>query len=176
MYRADPQNTGRTNFIGPTLTGIEWENDSLNVTTGVTIGFDSTIYVGVSLNYTLSNNFSGLLALNKSGKRKWLFDFKIKGHSPSTPLIGNNGTIYISSPALDGRMFYAINSDGSIKWSLNIDYIISQDGINIGKDGKIFAIGYQYQNGSWALLCISPIAKFCGLCLMKTFGERNLIV
>ena len=44
MFRANPQNTGRSKGIGPTLGIIEWSVDTLNISTGVAIGPDFTLY------------------------------------------------------------------------------------------------------------------------------------
>ena len=134
IYRADPQNTGRSKWTGPKFSHIEWTFDSLSLYGGVTIGEDSTIYFVATKFLT---NPCGLYAVSTSGKVKWTYNFPNQALNYNTPLIGSDGTIYcgLSYP----MKFYAINSDGTLKWSIdNIN--LKMMGINIGIDGTLYFI------------------------------------
>ncbi len=67
--------------------------------------------------YFCSHHLGAIIALNPDGTRRWqVLTINSPGDSPifSSPTIGNDGTIYI----MVGRgLLYAINPDGSIKWT-----------------------------------------------------------
>ncbi len=148
MYRADPQNTGRSKSIGP-MGILNWNIDTVQTACGVAISNDSSIYTVIT-NYPSS--ISGLVKYGLDGKLQWCRQFSVyRGTSLSSPLIDNEGTVYVSSP--DEKKLYAIKSDGSLKWELNIGTQIFQTGINIGKDGNIYAIGLKDWR-SWILYAI----------------------
>ena len=71
--------------------------------------------------------------------------------NPSSPIVNNEGKMFYSIP-LD-KKFYAINPDGSTKWVLDNIRIV-QTGINIGKDGTLYAVALT-ESGDWELTAIS---------------------
>jgi outer membrane protein assembly factor BamB len=60
-----------------------------------------------------ANDPSGVIAIDKDGKRKWLFPIDRPDQiGASSPSIGLDGTIYIGA----GNNLYAISQDGKEKW------------------------------------------------------------
>ncbi|MBE7098176.1 MULTISPECIES: PQQ-binding-like beta-propeller repeat protein [Bacillus cereus group] len=98
-------------YAGPETVKVKWEyklyKDSAvpNKTFEYqpAIGSDGTIYIG--------NSTRKLYAFNKDGSIKWIKDGV--ANSSSTPVIAEDGTIYVTSEKLT-----ALNPDGSIKWQV----------------------------------------------------------
>lgn len=80
---------------------------------------------------------SSLWALE--GDKKW--SFKTGGGIISSPAISRNGTIYIGSA--DNKI-YAINPDGSVRWSFSGSTAGITSSPAIGPDGIIYAGSYDY--------------------------------
>jgi len=103
------------------------------------IGDDGTIY------FTCydGNSYNGYLyALNPAGIKKWRFP-KNDGEKidalQSSPSIGRDGTIYVGSfGGKNKARLFALNPDGSLKWSYEVaeNRITSTPGI--GPDGTIY--------------------------------------
>lgn len=74
-----------------------------------------------------------VFALNQDGTLKWKFT-KSDGMFDSTPAIGSNGTIYISST---NRNLYAISPDGQEKWNFKVNDFFETNP-SVGKDGTIY--------------------------------------
>jgi hypothetical protein len=149
MYRCDPQGTGRSKGLGPQFGVIEWLVDTLNISTGIAIGNDSTIYCGVIGN--AGKNYSALIALNQDGSIKWQYELSPHNIWLSSPIVSSEDIIYISDHMAD--KFHAVKSDGSTNWAIDLDSRISQTGINIGKDGTIYIVGST--NNVWTLYAVS---------------------
>jgi outer membrane protein assembly factor BamB len=98
------------------------------------IGSDGTIYFGA--------DDSKFYAISPEGKELW--QYKTSGMIESSPAIGAEGTIYIGSSNVPegGASFYALNSDGTLKWtnSGNSNSIVSSPAI--GADGSIYVGSY----------------------------------
>ncbi|HMU41779.1 MAG TPA: PQQ-binding-like beta-propeller repeat protein [Ignavibacteriaceae bacterium] len=159
MYRADPQNTGRSKSTGPGSGNIVVRIDSLWPASGVAVGEDSTIYLVVH-SWWYGYDSGGLIAMRPDGSIKWHYPIYVEENSPaSSPIIASNGTIYVSSNDITGQnnKVLAIKSDGTLKWEilLNNKSQIIQSGVNIGLDGKIYAMARASDNSS-LLLAISP--------------------
>lgn len=150
MYRGDPQGTGRSKGFGPQVGIIEWSIDTLNVSTGIAIGSDSTIYFGVSRQIG-GESFSALIATTQNGSIKWQFELNPRNIWLSSPVVSSDNVIYISDPY--NYKFCAIHSNGLLKWDLDVGSLIMQTGINIGKDGTIYVIGLT--TNVWTLYAIS---------------------
>ena len=108
------------------------------------LGADGTIYVG-----SMDNN---LLALNPlDGSIKW--SFHTGGPVSSSPVVAADGTIYICSNSI-----YALNPNGSQKWSYTPGEPIEVCTPAIGGDGTLYVgstDGYMYalaDNGTSAAL------------------------
>jgi hypothetical protein len=130
MNHGNPQSNGRSNFRGPKLGILEKTFLTPEVSAGIVIGTDSTIYC-------VSSSFShgGLYAYLQNGTLKWYIP---SVYSMTTPLIGTDGTIYF----VCGIKIYAVNPDGSIKWEYPFEFgsNVIMHGINIGLDGTIYYI------------------------------------
>ncbi|MBK7378651.1 MAG: PQQ-like beta-propeller repeat protein [Ignavibacteriales bacterium] len=143
MYRADPQNTGRSKSLGPILGNIVLRTDTLWPASGVAVNEVSTIYFVVHSWFEPESG--GLLAMNLNGTIKWHYPFLVTEQEPScSPLVNSDGTIFISSndPILGQNKFIAINPDGTLKWELNFEGPDEnvQTGINIGIDGTLYVL------------------------------------
>ncbi|HDX9587582.1 TPA: PQQ-like beta-propeller repeat protein [Bacillus pseudomycoides] len=91
------------------------------------IGRDGTIYI-TNLTAVTSTN-KKLHALNPDGSVKWKKE--IMGGRSSTPVIAEDGTIYVAADNL-----IAFNPDGSIKWQTKGSHII--DPPVLDRDGTIY--------------------------------------
>ena len=149
MYRGDPQGTGRSKGFGPQAGVIEWSIDTMNVSTGVAIGTDSTLYFGVT-GYA-GKIYSALIAVNQDGSIKWQYELSPYNTWLSSPIVSSDNTIYISDHMV--KKFHAVSSNGSTYWEVDLDSRISQTGVNIGKDGTIYIVGST--NNVWTLYAIS---------------------
>ncbi len=75
----------------------------------------------------------------------WSYYFGGTGGSTSTPTVTDNGTCYFSTVGTTSGRFYAINSDGTVKWDFNpvangLD-CSPLGSILIGTDGNVFTFG-----------------------------------
>ncbi len=103
------------------------------------IGPDGTIYVAGDK----------LRALNPTdGSIKWEFD-AAGLNGLFGPAVGDEGIIYFGSnnggPTKEESRFYAINPDGTEKWSLLTGFIETSPAI--GYDGTIYFHNYEYREG-----------------------------
>ncbi|MBK7378648.1 MAG: PQQ-like beta-propeller repeat protein [Ignavibacteriales bacterium] len=157
MYRADPQNTGRSNYSGIRSGVIDWKIDTLLIGTGIVSSQDSTLYFAVSYNYGgPGSDISGLVALNSDGSIKWIHHFPVYAKDwPCTPIIANDGTVYTSNPK--EAKFIALDNNGNVMWEVWTGNKIIQSGINIDKEGNLYAVGLG-DNG-WVLNSISKYGK-----------------
>jgi PKD repeat protein len=83
---------------------LKWKYKTEGYMTGITIGSDGTIYVGVGNGGSIQNgkvipNTPGLYAFNPNGTVKWIFQ-----NHPGGSIIGSDGTLYLAS----GNSVYAI--------------------------------------------------------------------
>lgn len=92
---------------------------------------DGTVYVGM---YYLETSEGVLLAFDsEDGDLLWTFDVPCGIYV--SPKIGADGTIYFA----DETTFYAVNPDGTEKWSYNTDYCWPwYTSLAIGTDGTIY--------------------------------------
>jgi outer membrane protein assembly factor BamB len=99
------------------------------------------------LGATPSAYYNRIYALNQDGSLKWTYQNETQpwtigyptfNNIHSSPAIGTDGSIYVGS--YDGHV-YALNPDGSLKWSYKTnDAIISSPAI--GSDGTIYIGSY----------------------------------
>lgn len=105
---------------------------------------DGTIYI-----VTTNTSSSTLYALYPTGTLKWTRNMGIV--YGSSPVIGNDGTIYIADH--DG-VFYAINTDGTVRWTYNLTYSIysanmQYNSASIGSDGTIYIVSCTSYYGNY---------------------------
>ena len=132
MNHHDPQNTGRSRMPGPKMGVVVWEfvPGYGEVTSGISIGPDSSIYVISSW-----QSHSGLFCLNADGSLKWKFDL---GAYPNyaTPIITVQNNLIFG----DGlSTIYCLNADGEVIWSTNLNtQYLRNASFAIDKTGNIY--------------------------------------
>jgi hypothetical protein len=127
MNHHDPQSTGRCKFSGPENENVEWEIEANNLQTGVSIGYENTIYFGT------------LKAINERGDMKWFYN--MSALSAMTPLVTSDSAIIMGS----SDTLYSIGYNGIIKWKYKTDGILFAPLLNIGADKTIYIIDSQKQ-------------------------------
>ncbi|WP_321421178.1 DUF3344 domain-containing protein [uncultured Methanobacterium sp.] len=122
LYALNPDGTLKWNYtVGGSIQGA------------AKIGTDGTIYVAGG----------GLYALTANGTLKWSY-----GAGSYTPVIGTDGTIYVTS----GSNLYAVNPDGTLKWTILLAEFYSIKGSPaIGPDGTIYVA-----STAFALHAVNP--------------------
>ena len=111
----------------------KWQNSySSNFFGYAAIGSDGSIYVG-------SNYATNLYAINPdNGSLKWTFSTPDYDYVDS-PVTSTDGTIYCGWD----NTLYAVNPDGTLKWSCFIGDTISSTSV-IGEDGTLYIGTYDY--------------------------------
>jgi len=171
MFHYNAQHTGQCPYDTSKNNGtLKWKYETGDdINSAPAIGSDGTIYVGSEDHYLYAINPNGILkwkfkteggvnspaidndgtiyvgsdvnlyAINPDGTLKW--KFKTDNTVASSPAIGSNGMIYISS---FDRYLYAISPDGTLKWKFKIGELVGwfQSSPAIGSDGTIYV-------GSW---------------------------
>ncbi len=91
-------------------------------------------YGFIYVDYTVSGLTTGnVCCLNPNGTVKWSSS-KTNGWVTSTPVFGEDGTIYVGSW---DSTFYALNSNGTLKWQYLTGGIINESAV-IGNDSVIY--------------------------------------
>jgi len=118
--------------------------------------YDDLAVQATTFNWKRQSRFSGPF----SPIKEW--EFRVDNHSGTTsrvlspPIIGRDGTIYVTdAPMINVStcMLYAINNDGTLKWTYNIGS--SGNSPIIGKDGLIYITG-SFDDHNVNLFCIYP--------------------
>lgn len=116
----------------------KWSFDSKGkINSSPVIGEDDSIYIGSELGF--------FYAVAPDGTEKW--NIKLEGTVNSSPIVGADGTVYVGSGInnsneeqaevkKNGRI-YAINPDGTEKWSTTTGYISFSSGV-ISKEGILY--------------------------------------
>ena len=110
------------------------------------IGADGTVYVA-----TKSGGVdipAKIIALSSAGTKIWEYIVE-NFHGPgsaddvySTPSIGADGTLYFGS---ENEHFYALNSNGTLKWRTQLEHGINWSSAAITDDGTLY-IGCHHEN------------------------------
>jgi sugar lactone lactonase YvrE len=127
MNHHDPQNTGRSGFLGPQLGLLDTIIDTEELYSGFVIGADSTIYF-TSSGFTKG----GLFAYTPEGKLKWR-SYE-GGYSYTAPIVSRDGTIYY----LGTFALAAINPDGTLKWQYKEFQAQTLKLFTIDKEGNLY--------------------------------------
>jgi hypothetical protein len=141
----DAQSTGRSKFPGPASGSVLWSIDTVSLNSGISLGEDGSIYISPHSEASKS----GLYKVSVEGEIDWYYDTGNTISNMTTPMVTSDGTV-IASNGYGGSVF-AINPDGTLKWECELGESMQQRGINIGKDGTIYAI-----DGIRILHAISP--------------------
>lgn len=134
MIKHDPQFTGRTPFKGPQNPNILWIKDMVNgIFSGPVIGEEGNLYFGSY--YVYGDYFYSYTA---DGNFIWQYETGSGRAAQAGILIDSNNTIYFGSTF--GYKYYAISSDGELKWKLPL--IEQQQQVDntgaITKDGTLY--------------------------------------
>ncbi len=171
----NPQHTGQSPYVGPRNPTLAWKiKPGEGVQGSPVIAFDGTIYSpGID---------SSFYAIEPQGIIKW--QYRLMGNGDffnpemeftGTPTVGSDGTIYVASlvgwsgfsPQV--AKLYAINPDGSLKWSIPLagteisNCVIGSDGfIYVGSnddDQDVYKLYAFYPSGGqqWEIDVVGPI-------------------
>jgi sugar lactone lactonase YvrE len=124
MNHHDPQNTGRSHYIGPAEGSTEWNLDANYMQSGIALGPDNKIYF---------DKGNKLTSVNYSGVVDWQFD--VPGFILTTPIVSSVGTIYFCA----ANKLYKLSSDGSLIWTFTTEGNI-ETMMTIGPDGVIYLV------------------------------------
>jgi large repetitive protein len=138
VINADMQRTGRSKYIGPQQGTIYLTVPTHQIQTGIVFGSDSVFYFGTSAR---GMDTTKLVAAKIDGTILWSLNLEAS-ETTSTPIIDDNGTIYIANGSF--KKIFAVNPNGTIKWTYKAERDVWNRGMGIGKDGTIYAI----ENGS----------------------------
>ena len=142
MGNHDPQNTGRSQYSGPTSGQIIDSIPAYNLQAGCVIGPDSTLYF-------ITSNPAVLTAVTLNGNIKWQRPIAVE--TSTTPLIDKNNRIY----AAGGRSLFCFTSAGDTVWEFQCDgFQILNANLNIDKNGNLYIIDETH-----TLFSISPSGK-----------------
>lgn len=143
LYAIDKNGNRKWQFkTGDPVHSIEWGGESC-FQASPSIAPDGTIYIAPMSGY--------LHAISPEGKEKWkypVFNFK---NNWSSPAVGPDGTVYVGSesyptsesgkPQEKSAFIYAINSDGSLKWSYDTGGNWSTSTGSLANDGTLYMSG-----------------------------------
>jgi len=132
-FMHDPQNTGRSSYVGPQDNTVKWTYSiGKGLTSSPAIASDGTVYFAPFRD----NKF---YALNPNGELKWSFQSEWDYWTYGTPAISTNGTIYFTAMSKENKL-YALNDDGdqaTVKWYFSTSEPIYTSP-TLGSDGTIF--------------------------------------
>lgn len=140
LYAIDSKGKEKWRFdSGDPISSKEWGGESCAQSTPA-VARDGTIYI-----LPMTGNF---FAINPDGTEKWRYPIFIFKNAWASPAIALDGTIYVGSelypPRETGRpeeepgFIYALNPNGSLKWSLNTKSNGSTGTPAIADDGTLF--------------------------------------
>lgn len=142
-FHGDAQRTGRSQVAGPTAPLLQWRREIGPIISSPVIAPDGSIVLGSVLKDELHPTLA-ITATNPDGTPKWSFSTGyVDTQVLSTPSIGRDGTVYVG--AQDGK-FYAIRSDGTLRWSfqgtkpvMQHPVIAPSGDVYVGIDGDLHA-------------------------------------
>ncbi len=129
MFRADPQNTGRSKFSGAQFGNVSWTLDSINTQTNLSITTDSNL---ILLSSEYHNPF--LYFITKEG---YLKKKASAFYGANCPTVTSDGKILLIAQ----NKINAISNNGSVISSTQMEQSFSHSGVFIDKDGNILYVG-----------------------------------
>lgn len=132
MYRADPQNTGRSKYSGPTVGEIFRQINAVNMECVPVMGNENNLFFLTSLPGSLYvyKNYDSLY---------WSADAGQDTHI--TPVIDHKNNIYVA----DNFSIKKYSQEGNLLWSMPINYEGLSASLTIDKNGNIYYIGDDYE-------------------------------
>lgn len=119
----------------------QWETSALNLTERGSFAIDgNTLYAAL-------RGGDGIAAVDMTnGDIKWTY---ANGNASDAyfPIVGTDGTIYFNEKAGDKKV-YAVNSNGTLKWSTEIGSAMNYCGLALSDAGKIYG-GTQQKVGNF---------------------------
>ncbi len=138
IFRHDPQGTGRSNYAGPQAGELFLEfNDSFWLVSSPVVGPNEIVY------FTSSGDTSYLYAINSRGEIQWKSILSIQTgyfENWSTPTLGSNGVIYVTSSKSRDEKVHAIRTDGTELWTYPVDVNTS---IALDREGNLYFITHE---------------------------------
>ena len=137
-----------------------WERAAM--LNSVAVGHDGTTYSGTS-------SVGLFYAVNPDGSEKWRFDFERSYVMLSAPIVGGDGTIYVSTVhgvARLGRV-YAIKPDGTLLWQYDFPTQTFASP-TLGPDGTLYILcsdKYLYAFRDWERAAPTGLTVLRGLAL-----------
>ena len=130
MNNHDPQNTGRSSFIGP-KSGLDYlVIPTFYQESGISIGIDSAVYF---------SSWAKMFSFRLEGELKWQSVIDVPGLEVfSTPLVSSNGNIFVVN-AFPG-VVACYNTAGTMIWSYKNNKSIWQKSLAIDKIGNLYLI------------------------------------
>ena len=137
MIKHDPQLSGRSQYNGPQKLNILWIKDMPNgIFSGPVIGENGNIFFGSY--YVFGDQF---YSYTSAGEEDWVYQTGNGRATQSGIIIDSSGTIYFGSR---DSCLYALNPDGTFKWSYNTGGSITQEIIpNIDLQGNIYVTNFK---------------------------------
>lgn len=144
LHAINPDGTEKWIFdAGEPVFSQEW-NDYSCMRGSPVVNKDGTIYIVALSNF--------MFAISPDGKEKWRYPVYLFTDVWSSPVIGSDGTIYVGSeeyppprvsdkPMEVGGSFYAINPDGTLKWTYDSKSAGMTSTAAIDKDEVIYTSG-----------------------------------
>lgn len=109
---------------------------------------------------------------NNTGVEKWRMENLNVGVDLFTPLIDNNGVLYVS----DGHILYSINSDGTMRWKRKVQGYESIYSLGLGADETIYVGSskkfYAFNPDNTTKWILNTDQYFCSL---MAFGSDSTI-
>ncbi len=132
MYRGNPQGTCRSKCVGPQQGIVEWERDSLSLTSGLSVGYSNTLY-------TISEaGIKGVVAINENGQFDWKFEdlgeYAYDLHT--VPIILADSSIICTNGG--GQRLFKISYQGKLQWVYRAFCSLFNTGITVDKIGNIY--------------------------------------
>ncbi|OAT80911.1 hypothetical protein A6P54_12960 [Bacillus sp. MKU004] len=94
-------------------------------------------------NFDSDSNGYYLGSIDSEGHLKWTFKFDNR-YGPGTPLVDSDGTVYVGTGNLSGRIgpynesfFYSISADGELKWKVKINGDASNSRLSFDENHNI---------------------------------------
>lgn len=145
QFHGDAQHTGQSD-VNTTRSAphLKWSYNTsgyIGLNSPV-IGPDGTVYINSQTSYSNGT----LFAIRPDGKKKW--SFETDDVSKAAPAVSAGGVVYIT--VSNARMVYAINADGTVRWSAKPQYYLDQPPV-LGPDGTIYStddIGHVFALGA----------------------------
>jgi len=138
VARGDVQGTGRSEYVGPTNPYIAYEQTyPLGILNGPVLDANNRLYFGSEAGrWGETENY--FYCTDSVGNQIWRFTSFDWVANEGAPIAAVDGTIYFGSQGPDPAYFYALNNDGTLKWSYKTNSPINLTNLVLDKTGNIY--------------------------------------